>query len=427
MTRKIRLILVLILVFTLSACAGKSDSEANVAVIVALTQTAAAQAAATAAQPTPQPAASVMVPQPGATRIELKPESTSDWYTNGDLPAGASEHFVLGGKRGKQTTVYLSTNPVSDNNNLLASLVVIGADGKPFTTSPALYWSLVLPSDQDYFIEVRSISPQDISYQIVVNQSETLIDPALGEMYAPVSSVVCEEIKTMAAQALGVEFNLQTPSPFLDAIAGEAGQGCSIGAFGNGSEFSNPPDVINTLLNSVGQGWTLQPNYSADGPTGSMIGLTRDMGLMLISVTWQPDMGVQCPADRPITDCNLAPEQKNYKISLQIAQYQPGFSLDGHWEDVSTGFVLDLSQDWKTIYGQHSIVAQGGNKIDALDASINGNLQGKTATVQFQSSFASEPGTAKITYVDVNTLQWEIINPPQGEYYLPAKATLTRK
>jgi hypothetical protein len=151
------------------------------------------------------------------------------------------------------------------------------------------------------------------------------------------------------------------------------------------------------------------------------------MGLMLISAGWKPDMGVQCPADQPISNCNLTPEQKIYTIDIDIAQYRATFSLDGHWEDAATGFSLDLYQDWKDIYGHHTVVAQGGNKIDTLEVSINGSLQGQVATVQFQSSFTTDTGTAQITYVDVNTIQWKIIDPPEGEYYLPAEATLIRK
>ena len=197
-------------------------------------------------------------------------------------------------------------------------------------------------------------------------------------------------------------------------------------AGGNGTQFTNPQEVVTTLVNSVGLGWSEQPSYAADGPTGSSVGLTRDMGLMLISATWEPVMGAECPADQAISDCNLPPDQIAYSIEIDVAQYKASFSLDGHWVDESTGFTLDLFQDWKNIYGDHTVVAQDGNKIDSLEASINGTLNGQVATVQFQSSFTADTGTAQITYLDVNTIQWTIIDPPDGEYYLPQEATLTR-
>ena len=89
---------------------------------------------------------------------------------------------------------------------------------------------------------------------------------------------------------------------------------------------------------------------------------------------------------------------------------------------------MSHAQEWKNVFGHHLIAAQGGNKIDTLDTTtITGTLQGNVATVQFQSSFASDLGTAQITYVDTNTIHWQITTPPNGEHYLPAEATLARK
>jgi hypothetical protein len=79
------------------------------------------------------------------------------------------------------------------------------------------------------------------------------------------------------------------------------------------------------------------------------------------------------------------------------------------------------------LQGKHVVVAQQGNKIDSLDEAIKGSVQGNTAAVQFQSSFAADAGTAQITLVDANTISWKVTAPPGGEYYLPVEATLTEK
>ena len=435
---KFQFVLIVIMIFLVSACASKENTDTNIAVAVALTQTAAAPAnlpatpaaqAAAAVTQTIATSAPTAASQPTSTetnRIQFQPNATT-WYTNYDLAANATVRSVLAATKGQQMTIRLNTDPVSDASNIYAGLFITGADGTVFTTSPETYWSAVLPSSQDYYIEVRSLTKQDITYEISIQIPTTVIDPALGAMYDLIPEALCQELQTSAAQALGVDFSLEARAPFLDSIAGEAGQGCRLGARGNGKQFSSPDSVVTALTNSVGRSWTLQPEYQADGPTGSAAALSRDMALMLISVNWQPEMGVTCPADQPISACNLTPEQKSYIIQIDIAQYKADFSLDGHWEDAATGLSLDLGQDWKNIYGHHTIVAQGGNKIDTLDVSINGKLQGKVATVQFQSAFSKDTGTAEITYIDVNTVQWKIINPPSGEYYLPAEATLTRK
>ncbi len=99
----------------------------------------------------------------------------------------------------------------------------------------------------------------------------------------------------------------------------------------------------------------------------------------------------------------------------------------GHWEDVSSAFTLDLSQSGEQVQGSHAVVAQQGNKIDSLDKSIEGNINGHIATIKFRSSFATNSGEAEITFIDQNTIFWKMTTPPDGEYYLPAQATLIKK
>jgi len=420
------------------ACGEPPNTEATVAAVVALTQTAfapavppeAAAALPTGSQPTAAATAAVQAAKPfpasEAVRVTFAPNATS-WYTNGDLAAGASAGYILTAMKGQLMSVWLSTEPAGEPANLTATLEVTGADGQKFTIAPGAYWSSVLPANQDYIVEVRSLAQHDISYQIVIEIPAAVIDPARGAMYEPIAGGLCQDLQAAASQALGVEFSLQSPAPFLDSLGGEAGQGCRLGAFGSGAQFQSPQDIITTLSNSAVSGWNPVSNYRADGPTGSLMGFSRDMGLMLITASWKPAPGAVCPADQPITLCNLTPEQKHYTIEIQAAQYRATFSLDGHWEDAAAGFSLDLYQDWKTIHGRHSAVAQGGNKIDALDVSINGMLKGQTATVEFQSSFTTDTGTAELTYIDVHTMLWRIIDPPEGEYYLPAEARLVRQ
>ncbi|NMB89017.1 MAG: hypothetical protein GYA17_11705 [Chloroflexi bacterium] len=379
------------------------------------------------------PAVETAVPTPAAQeretidngRIQFQPNAIR-WYTNGDLAPNTARRFVLSAQQGQQMSVWLATQPGSESASQ-AGLYITGADGQALTPNPVTYWSDLLPSSQDYTLEIVSLAPQEILYTLNLEIPAAVIDLAAGNKYEPVDLSVCQTIQELAVQGLGIEFALQTPAPFLDAIAGEAGQGCRLTAAGNGTQFASPQDVVAALTGSAGLSWNEQLTYQADGPTGSSTALSRDMGLMITQASWEPAMGVTCPDDRPLADCDLAPEQKVYRIRIDVAQYRADFSLDGHWVDAAGNFTLDLYQDWKDIYGRHTVVAQAGNKIDALDVSIQGKLQGHTATVQFQSSFTNSPGTAEITYLDVNTITWKIVAPPEGEYYLPAEATLTRQ
>ena len=66
-------------------------------------------------------------------------------------------------------------------------------------------------------------------------------------------------------------------------------------------------------------GWEENMAYAAGGPTGASIGLTRDQGLMLLSAGWTPAPDANCPADQPISACELAPEQQLYTVTIAAA------------------------------------------------------------------------------------------------------------
>jgi hypothetical protein len=115
------------------------------------------------------PAAGYTPPQanPDAIRIQFQPNAT-DWYTPGDLTPNAKISFVLYAQQGQQMIVNLTTEP--DSSTIpYASLYITAADGTIYTPNPTTNWTGVLPASQDYYIEVRSMSQQSITYTLVVN------------------------------------------------------------------------------------------------------------------------------------------------------------------------------------------------------------------------------------------------------------------
>lgn len=292
---------------------------------------------------------------------------------------------------------------------ILLSMLLSACTGTPPTAAPA---------------PAVATEPTIAVTEISTATATTSSEPGV---YDPIGASLCQTLQEVTSEALGVDVLMETDAPFADELAGEFGKGCRLSAQGDGSQFTSPQEVVSNLKNTTGQGWTEQINYEADGPTGSSTALTRDMGLMLIQANWKLADGAICPTDQPIEVCDLQPSQKLYSIEIDVAQYKAAFSLDGHWQDSSTGFSLDLTQEWKIINGKHEVVAQDGNKIDSLDQSITGTTNSSGAVVTFQSSFTDQSGTAEITVVDANTIQWKITQAPEGEYYLPAEATLVRK
>jgi hypothetical protein len=113
------------------------------------------------------PSSAPAQPQANASRIQFQPNSTN-WHTPGDLAPNASIRFVLSAMQGQQMNVNLTTEPDSSVTPY-ASLYITAANGKVLTPpSPTLSWTGVLPASQDYYIEVRSLSQQNINYQVSV-------------------------------------------------------------------------------------------------------------------------------------------------------------------------------------------------------------------------------------------------------------------
>lgn len=110
----------------------------------------------------------------------------------------------------------------------------------------------------------------------------------------------------------------------------------------------------------------------------------------------------------------------------EIADFQ------GSWSDESGRelfFSLELFQDGTILTGYHCGTTQNASRVDCSmegeDLTIAGTVTGQTANVKFTSAYSGQIGMAKLTR-EGDTLVWEITAFPNGEYYLPDNATLTR-
>ncbi len=295
------------LVFTIGLLAGcNSLSPTNPTPTQAPPPTATAPAKIA---PTVAPTA---MPSPTAapnTRIQFQPQAVS-WQTTGNLTANASARFVLAAQATQPLTVELTVTPDSEPG-LPATIRIWGADNRELTTDPTMKWHGVLTVSQDYTIEIRSSSKSNITYTLLV-----AIPPKGSTPYVPMTAAVCQQLQELASQSLRVNFALNARAPFTDPITGETGQGCTLTAKGTGRDFANPGSVTAQLVKGY-IGFTEQPMYQADGPTGSATAVTRDWGLVLIQAEWSPS--IPCPANQPISACDLKPEQKLYTITIQAA------------------------------------------------------------------------------------------------------------
>ena len=110
-------------------------------------------------------------------------------------------------------------------------------------------------------------------------------------------------------------------APFTDPATGATGTDCQVTATGTGEQFRNPQVVVSRLGSMLErQGWKNDPMLVADGPTGTASGFRKEDQMCLAGARWQPDASANCPADQPISACQVTPEQQLYTVTLDCAQ-----------------------------------------------------------------------------------------------------------
>jgi len=133
----------------------------------------------------------------------------------------------------------------------------------------------------------------------------------------PLDSAACGDLVKAMGQTLGVKVAMGE-APFQDYVTGQAGTGCQAMVAGAGWDFVAVTKSLWAML--AAQGWQEDTMYAADGPTGAAGGFRQGDGLCLLAVEWKPSPDAKCPSDKPISDCQLKPEQQLYSISLNCAQ-----------------------------------------------------------------------------------------------------------
>jgi putative hemolysin len=104
-------------------------------------------------------------PEPQPRRIQFAPGATSA-QVQGSLAAGGGDRYVLTAMAGQEMTVNLSVATAE----VSAILVIWGADGTVLISdhADATTWKGVLPSTQDYYINVRSVAQAPVDYTLEV-------------------------------------------------------------------------------------------------------------------------------------------------------------------------------------------------------------------------------------------------------------------
>src|SRR5690606_26956025 len=111
------------------------------------------------------------------------------------------------------------------------------------------------------------------------------------------------------------------------------GTACTLIATGTGEDFGNFVDVAQTIREVFeAEGWTEDEAAIADGPTGTATSYFKDTTVAAVSVGWEPSDEVDCPADQPISACDIEPSQQNLTSSVELGEIalQKQTDLDVH-------------------------------------------------------------------------------------------------
>lgn len=129
----------------------------------------------------------------------------------------------------------------------------------------------------------------------------------------------CDGLADDVARLLNTTVVTST-APFDDYVSGGSGTACMVEAKGDGTDF---PDLFATASDLrtalIARGWQEDIAYQAGGPTGEGMGFRQGGVLCLLNLGWSPTPGL-CPGDRPISACELAPEDRHISITLLCAR-----------------------------------------------------------------------------------------------------------
>ena len=146
----------------------------------------------------------------------------------------------------------------------------------------------------------------------VTAPAEETAPPSAAPDALPIESVdaaQCAALQAALSEQLG------------HALTKQEGAACTLVATGTGEDFGSFVDVAQTIREVfAAEGWTEEEAALADGPTGTATRFFKATTVAAVSVSWEPSEAANCPTDQPISNCDVAPGQQNFTISIELVQ-----------------------------------------------------------------------------------------------------------
>ncbi len=141
--------------------------------------------------------------------------------------------------------------------------------------------------------------------------------------WEPLPSDECDPLRDSIEEQVGGDATTSDDEEFTHGASGASGTGCTLVLEGTGDDYENFVAIARTIEEVLtSNGWTQNTRLLADGPTGTAAGYEKDRALALVSVAVEPEEGVACPTDQPISTCfeELEPSQLRYRTEVIFAQ-----------------------------------------------------------------------------------------------------------
>ncbi len=171
-----------------------------------------------------------------------------------------------------------------------------------------------------------SPAPTPIPTVILPSPTPTVSMPG-PQAFSALPEELCDQVQQAVEHALGTKATGHVTT-FVDPVSGEKGTAYAIKIEGTGQEFSSPMSVVERLAPVFAQmGWKEISAYQASAPTGEATAYQNGNQFAYLLAQWTPAEDAHCPEDKPISQCDLKPEQKIYTITVHLLQRQPVANL----------------------------------------------------------------------------------------------------
>jgi hypothetical protein len=187
-----------------------------------------------------------------------------------------------------------------------------------YTEQRAAAPGVVCPEGQAPFFECQ-VPPEQTVLTYTLNCAAAAIGDPVPASITPATAATCGATAALVADILGGEA-APGAAPFPDYYTGQSGSGCQAVATGTAEQ---PPDWAGLDAALQRLGWTPSADHPNSMPNSTWSGYVKGGELCLYNEAWQPGPAAACPGDRPIWECQPAPDQKLWTATLSCAIVDP--------------------------------------------------------------------------------------------------------